>query len=182
VGHGTTQDFAAGIAAVRLAPTDVGIVELIVARPGMKQRAVLDEAELTIDDGLVGDGWRHRKSRTADGAPDVDRQLTIMSTRAIALFASTRDDWALAGDQLFVDLDLSHRNLPTGTRLSLGTAVIEVTDAPHNGCAKFADRFGIDAARFVNTPDGKELRLRGINARVVQPGRVTAGCKIAKQP
>ncbi|MEY2423168.1 MAG: hypothetical protein QOI95_3235 [Acidimicrobiaceae bacterium] len=177
VAHRTTDEFEAALDTLWGSPPDNGTVELIVCRPAVGERELLDEAELTAEAGVVGDTWRDRGSRqTPDGSAETNRQLTIMNARAIALFAGEdRSRWAEAGDQLFVDINLSDDNLPTGTRVQLGTAVIEVTAEPHNGCAKFAARFGQDAARFVNSPEGKELHLRGINARVVQAGTVRRG-------
>lgn len=167
----------AALDTLRASPFDEGMVELIVRRPAVDERELLDEAELSVEAGVVGDTWRERGSRnTPDGTAESNRQLTIMNARAIALFAGDdRARWAEAGDQLFVDINLSDDNLPAGTRVQLGTAVVEVTAEPHNGCAKFAARFGQDAARFVNSPAGKELHLRGINARVVQSGAVALG-------
>jgi MOSC domain-containing protein YiiM len=137
---------------------------------------VLDPAE-----GLVGDTWNVRGSgRTADGSSHPDMQLNVMNARVVALLAQDLERRALAGDQLYLDLDLSVSNLPPGTRLALGEAVIEVTDQPHTGCAKFSSRFGVDALRFVNSPEGKELRLRGLNARVVVPGAVRQGDTVTK--
>ena len=177
VTHRTTDELVAALDTLRGSPPDQGIVELIVRRPAVDVRELVDEAELSIDAGLVGDTWRDRGSRhTPDGSAEANRQLTIMNARAIALFAGNdHARWAEAGDQLFVDINLSDDNLPTGTRLQLGSAIIEVTPEPHTGCAKFAARFGEDAARFVNSPAGKELHLRGINARVVQAGTVRRG-------
>jgi hypothetical protein len=157
-------------------PLTDGPVELIVRRPAPLQRETLDEAELDPDDGLVGDCWRSRGSRsTPDGGAHPGMQLTLMSSRAAEVIAGGRDRWALAGDQLYVDLDLSEANLPAGTLLTLGTATIEVTGAPHTGCQKFKERFGGDALRFVNTRDGRALRLRGMNTRVVVGGTVRVG-------
>lgn len=152
-------------------------MQLIVRRPAVDEREVLDAAVLTLDEGIVGDTWRARGSRhTPDGSAEPDRQITIMNARAIALFAGDEPErWAEAGDQLYLDIDLSDTNVPAGTQLQLGTAVVEITDKPHTGCAKFARRFGEDAARFVNSPAGKELHLRGINARVVTAGSVRVG-------
>jgi MOSC domain-containing protein YiiM len=177
MGHGTKDEFEAALDTLRASPSDNGTVELIVRRPAVDERELLDRAVLSLDTGVVGDTWRDRGSRhTPDGSAEANRQITVMNARAIALFAGNdRARWAEAGDQLFVDIDLSDANLPTGTRVQLGTAIIEVTAEPHNGCAKFAARFGQDAARFVNSPAGKELHLRGINARVVQAGTIARG-------
>jgi MOSC domain-containing protein YiiM len=182
MGHRTTDELVAALDNLRDSPSDDGVVELIVRRPAVDQRELLDEAQLSADEGIVGDTWRPRGSRhTSDGSAEPERQLTIMNARAIGLFAGDdRRRWAEAGDQLYVDLDLSDENLPAGTRLRLGSAVIEVTAEPHTGCAKFAQRFGMDAARFVNSPAGTELHLRGINARVVTAGAVRVGDKVGK--
>jgi MOSC domain-containing protein YiiM len=107
-------------------------------------------------------------------------QLNLINARLIALLAQDKARWPLAGDQLYVDLDLSEENLPPGTRLTIGAAVIEVTDQPHTGCKKFAARFGADAVKFVNSPEGKALHLRGINAKVVQGGTIRAGDTVRK--
>lgn len=154
---------------------------LIVRRPAVDAREVLEEGELNADEGLSGDTWRMRSSsRSGDGRAHPDMQLNVMSARAAALVAQSDDRWALAGDQLFVDLDLSAANLPAGTRLAVGEAVIEVTAQPHTGCRKFVDRFGLDAMKFVNSPVGRELNLRGINAKVVQAGIVRVGDTVRK--
>jgi hypothetical protein len=151
-------------------------VELIVRRPSVNEREVLAQGELNLDVGLVGDTWaRRRSSSTPDGSPNPDMQINIMSARVIALVCPDRNRWPLAGDQFFLDLDLSAENLPVGSRLSLGSAVIEVTPPPHLGCQKFVARFGLEAMRFVNSPLGKQLRLRGINAKVVHAGVVRVG-------
>ena len=137
---------------------------------------MLEEAVLDVVEGLMGDNWRTRgSSRTDDGAAHPGMQVTLMNARAAGLVAGTRDRWALAGDQLFVDLDLSDASLPAGTRLEIGTAVVEISAEPHTGCKKFAEWFGRDAARFVNLPEGRVLRLRGLNARVVVSATVRPG-------
>jgi hypothetical protein len=174
----STAELEAGLAAVRAAPADAGTVELIVRRPAIGAREIVTTGTLTEADGLAGDTWRARGSRhTPDGSAERNRQLTMVNARAVALVAGDdRARWPLAGDQLYVDLDISEDNLPPGTRLRLGaTAVVEVSEEPHTGCAKFRDRFGVDAGRFVNSPDGRRLRLRGLNARVVTSGDVTTG-------
>jgi hypothetical protein len=174
-------EHSAALDHIRASPGDGGTVELIVARPAVGERRVLTTAVLDETVGLVGDTWNERSSsRTADGSPHPDMQLNIMNARAVALVAGEQDRWPLAGDQLYVDLDVSEANLPAGTRLMLGTAIIEVTAEPHTGCAKFSQRFGVDAVRLVNSPAGKELRLRGINARVVTGGVIAAGDTVRK--
>lgn len=179
--HRTTDRLEAGLDHVRAAPADGGRVARIVRRPAVDQREELGEAHLDVVEGLVGDTWRERGSTmTADRSPSPDKQLTVMNARLAALVAGSDDRWQLAGDQLYVDLDLSEANLPAGTRLAVGSAVIEVTAAPHLGCAKFASRFGRDALRFVNSPTGRSLRLRGLNARVVTAGAVRVGDAVRK--
>jgi hypothetical protein len=182
--HLGAEELAAGLEAIRDAPAEAGIVELIVRRPAQDKREVLEEGLLTVEDGLAGDDWRARGSRsTPDGASDPDRQLTVMGSRIVDLLAEgDRGAWPLAGDQLYVDLDLGVANLPAGTRLAIGSAVIEVTEPAHTGCAKFSARFGIEAQRLVNSPEGRELRLRGLNARVVRPGTVRRGDAIRRLP
>ena len=179
--HRTLEELEAGLAEVRRAPKEEGVLRLIVRRPAIDEREVLDEGRLDLAQGLVGDTWSTRSSsRTADGSAHPDMQLNVMNARAIELMAGERSCWALAGDQLYVDLDLSAENLPPGTRLALGSAVIEVTAQPHTGCKKFAARFGMDAIKFVNSPVGRELRLRGLNARVVQGGVIRTGDVVTK--
>lgn len=174
-------DLHAGIDAIVRSPSDAGTVELIVCRPQPEERTVLAEGQLDVSGGLIGDCWRARGNpSTADGAAEPDAQLTLMNSRAAALIAGDRDRWPLAGDQLYVDLDLSAASLPPGSRLQAGTAVLEVTALPHTGCGKFVRRFGVDAMKFVNSPTGRELNLRGINARVVQGGTVRPGDAITR--
>jgi len=168
-------EYEAGVDEIRESPENVGRVELVVVRPAIDERELLDVGRLDPVKGLVGDTWPLRRTRLPDGKPDPDRQLTLMNARAAALFAGERDRWPLAGDQLYVDFDLSESSTPAGTRLAIGTAVIEITAAPHTGCVKFAHRFGHDAQAFVNTPVGRELRLRGVNARVIVAGDVRPG-------
>ncbi|MGH3136682.1 MAG: MOSC domain-containing protein [Gaiellaceae bacterium] len=177
--HVSAADLEAGLPEIFGSPPTEGTVELIVRRPAEGEREVLEEATLDLAQGLVGDRWWAR-ARWKDEPLDTGTQLTLMNARVIALIAPDRERRPLAGDQLHVDLDLRPENLPSGTRLALGSAVIEVTDQPHTGCAKFTERFGSDAIRFVNSRSGRDLRLRGLNARVVQPGTVRAGDTIRK--
>ena len=179
--HLTMEELYAGLDEIRGAPKDDGVLELIVRRPQPGEREILEEGALDVHEGLVGDSWKDRKStRSADGLAHPDMQVNIMSSRVIALISQDKARWHLAGDQLFVDLDLSADNLPPGTQLMLGSAVLEVTDQAHTGCAKFVERFGLDAMKFVNSELGRQLQLRGINARVVQAGAIRTGDVIRK--
>jgi hypothetical protein len=166
----------AGLDYVLGSPRDEGTVELIACRPDTDRREVLDEAVLDCVEGLVGDNWRVRGSRhTPDGSALRSQQLTVMNVRVASLVAVDAERRALCGDQLYVDLDLSVENLPAGSRLAVGTAVIEVSAKPHLGCWKFDARFGRDALVFVNTKAARQLRLRGLNASVVVRGIVRTG-------
>ena len=177
--HRSADELTAGLDEILRSPAAEGTIELIVRRPAVDEREVLEEGLLDIDDGLVGDMWRARgSSRRPDGSANPDAQLTLMNARAAELVAGSRERWPLAGDQLFVDLDLSVENLPAGTRLGVGRAVVEVTAEPHTGCAKFSARFGTEAIKFVNKSPGRELRLRGVNTRVVTPGATSASARL----
>jgi hypothetical protein len=179
--HLTMAELEAGLDTIRQSPKDAGVIAMIVRRPKVDAREVLEEGELDLVEGLVGDTWKvRRSSRTPDGAAHPDMQLNIMNARVIALVAREKDRWPLAGDQVFIDMDVSSENLPPGTRLALGSAVIEVTDQPHTGCKKFEARFGLDALKFVNSPLGRQLQLRGVNAKVTQPGVIRVGDSVKK--
>jgi hypothetical protein len=181
--HLTKADLEAGLDVIRRSPGDEGLLHLIVRRPEVGGREVLNEGELDGGAGLAGDNWKARaRSPTPGASPPPDTQITLMNSRVIALMAQEVARWPLSGDQLFVDLDLSVANLEPGTRLALGTAVIEISDEPHTGCGKFVARFGLDAMKFVNSPLGRQLRLRGIYAKVVQRGVVRIGDIIRKLP
>jgi hypothetical protein len=174
--HLTAEELQAGLDHIGCSPKDEGVLDLIVRRPTVNERELLEQAELDLLQGLVGDTWNRRRSKsTPDGSPNIEMQITVINSRAAALVAREKNRWQLAGDQLYVDLDLSAENLPAGTRMALGSAVIEVTAPPHLGCQKFVARFGLEAMKFVNSPLGRELRLRGIHAQVVQAGQIRTG-------
>ena len=177
----STEQLDTLIDRISAAPTDVGTVELVVARPARGERLVLESAELRPGIGLVGDNYLERGSSKLGGGPaDPLAELNVMSARALeAVAGQDRERWPLAGDQLIVEFDLSEANCPVGTQLTVGSAVIEVTAKPHNGCVKFADRYGVEAARWVNSR--KDLRLRGICAVVVEAGRVAPGDSISRR-
>ena len=167
----SSTELEAGLEHILQSPKDAGVLQHIVRRPHEDEREIVAEAVLDPVEGLVGDSWKTRTS----GAPNHDRQLTLMNARVVALVAGPKDRWGLAGDQLFVDLDLSAANLPAGSRLAVGTAVIEITALPHTGCDKFKSRFGRDALVFVNGPAHRDLHMRGVNARIIQPGTIKVG-------
>jgi hypothetical protein len=179
--HLTIKELEAGLDEIRRSPKDEGILLLIVRRPKINEREVLETGELDTIVGLVGDTWNIRgSSRTADNSPHPDMQLNIMNSRAAALVAQDENRWQLAGDQLYIDIDLSDENLPAGTQISIGSAIIEVTAQPHTGCKKFVKRFGLEAMKFVNSPVGKQFHLRGINAKVVKSGTIQQGDVVKK--
>lgn len=174
-------ELEAGLDYIRQAPKDNGVLKMIVRRPQVDEREVLREGQLALQEGLVGDTWNVRVSRhSRDGRPHLYAQITVMNMRATALLAQSEDRWPLAGDQLYMDFDLSEENIPPGTRLAISSAVIEVSAEPHSGCKKFSARFGVEAMKFVNSPEGKRLHLRGINAKVIQAGTVRVGDTVSK--
>ena len=167
--HLSAAELELGVDHILASPNDDGELKRIVSRPAVDGRETPDQARLDVEVGLVGDSWSTR----VKVVPDM--QLNIMNSRVIDVVAQTPERWGLAGDQLFVDLDLSPENLPPGTQIALGDAVIEVTEPPHTGCKKFAARFGTDAVVFVNTGRGKTLNFRGICAKVVKSGDIKVG-------
>ena len=182
MGNRTTAELDAALDHLRDAPADAGTLELVARRPEVDAREVLDEARLTCSDGVEGDTWKVRGSRrTDDGSSHPDMQLNVMNARLGRLIADDDAHMAQAGDQLYIDFDISEANAPAGTRLAIGSAVIEITDQPHHGCPKFKSRFGQDALRFVNSPVGKELHLRGVNAKVIVEGTVRPGDTVTKK-
>jgi hypothetical protein len=174
VQHLDLNELEAGVDEVRQSPKDDGRVEMIIRRPSEGERELLDEARLDTEEGLVGDRWKLAAS------PHLAAQLTLKNARFAALVAQSPERRKLAGDQLYVDFDLSVENIPPGTRLEIGSAVVEVSDVPHTGCRKYLDRFGTDALKFVNSSVGRELNLRGINTRIVVSGVVRTGDAIRK--
>jgi MOSC domain-containing protein YiiM len=180
--HLSLDEIKEGLSEILQSPKDRGILRAIVIRPETDARVSLERCELSPEGGVHGDNWaKGCWMSLPDGRPHPDVQVTIMNARTLALIAQAQERWPLAGDNLVVDLDLSGDNLPAGTRLSAGSALLEITPVPHNGCKKFAERFGIDATRFVNSRDGKQVHLRGIYARIVEPGVITVGDTIEKR-
>ncbi len=177
----TRAELDAGLEYIRQSPRDGGTLRMIVRRPSVDERELLDEGELNLQDGLVGDTWNVRVSKhSKTGQPNLYAQITVMNARCIELLSPDRERWALAGDQLYVDFDLNDDNIPPGSRLAIGSAILEVSAEPHTGCQKFSARFGVEAMKFVNSPEGKRLHLRGINARVIQAGTIRVGDMVRK--
>jgi hypothetical protein len=173
--HLSTEEIEAKIADVLASPKDNGTLEMIVRRPEENRREVVESGFLSVENGLVGDNWLIRgSSRTDNGLGHPEMQLNLMNWRFINLIAGCRERVQLAGDQLFVDLDLSPANIPPGTQLSIGDAVIEITPIPHLGCKKFVERFGMDAMKYANSDFGRTHNLRGVNAKVITAGEIAA--------
>ncbi len=173
--HATQSELEQALDHIQAAPKHEGRIEHIIRRPTTNEREALEVAELDVTRGLVGDYWfagiEHAKNRNVY----LNSQITLMNSRVIHAIAQNKNRWALAGDQFYVDLDLSDEHLPPGTRLALGSAILEVTAEPHLGCSKFKDRYGKAAVMFVNSTLGKSLNLRGVNARILQGGQVSVG-------
>jgi MOSC domain-containing protein YiiM len=179
--HLSLAELEAGVSHIKQSPVDNGTLEMIVVRPDTDERVLPETCDVSPERGVHGDNWATRKHvQLSDGGIETGYQVTLMNVRALNLIARTKDRWSLAGDQLIVDFDLSEDNLKVGQRLQIGTAILEVTDLPHRGCAKFAARFGHVAHKFVNTGDGWHLHMRGLKARVVQAGVVAVGSAITK--
>lgn len=181
--HRTMDELRSGLPLVVASPKDGGRLDAIVVRPERDARRDLVSCRLDVSLGAMGDRWGAQfDSPPLPGMPVLDSQLTLMNSRAATLIAVERSRWELAGDQLYVDLDLSDGNLRAGDRLRVGAVVLEVTAKAHLGCRKFAARFGEDALAFVNSTEGKRLHLRGIYAKVVTAGVVRCGDPIHKIP
>jgi hypothetical protein len=181
--HLTLTELEDGLTQLGASPHNDGVIEMIVSRPTHNERLTLERAELQSGQGLVGDNWLVRgSSRTDDGSANPEAEITLMNSRTIQIIAGERERWSLAGDQIFVDFDLSVDNLPPGQRIAIGTAILEVSATPHTGCAKFTERFGNGAIRFVNSPEGRQARRRGVNTRIIQGGIIQTGDKITKLP
>lgn len=176
--HRTTAELDSLLDGILAAPQDAGPIEMIVRRPSENQREVIDSGELTSAEGLVGDDWKNRFDEGAE--PYREAQLTLMNARVADAVAVTRDRWPLAGDQIYVDMDISKENLPAGTRLRIGDAVVEISETPHTGCAKFSGRFGKEALRWANVGEGRDRRFRGVYAFVVEDGGFAVGDKVTK--
>ena len=179
--HLSMTELEAGMDYIRQSPKDNGILKMIVRRPVEDEREVIERGELDLSEGLVGDNWKPRGSKhSEDGSANPEAQITVMNARTIELLAQEEERWPLAGDQLYIDMELSDDNVPPGTRLAIGSAIIEVSAVPHTGCKKFSARFGVEAMKFVNSPEGKRLHLRGINTKIVQPGVLRVGDIVKK--
>lgn len=176
----TTEQITERVSKLTPAPTDSGMVATLIVRPDTNERKIVPSIHVIPGEGIVGDNYLARgDKRTPDGSAHPEGQICLMNASVLDVLADgDTNKWQLAGDQILVDFDLSTDNIPGGTRLSIGTATFEVSNKPHNGCAKFAERFGMDASRFVNSD--KVQRYRGINVMVVTEGDVSVGDTISK--
>ena len=178
--HVAREDLDARLPELRALDAAEGTLELIVRRPSEGDRELPATAEISLEAGLVGDRWRASAHRDEAGAVSRENQLTLMSIRMLELIAEP-ERWPLSGDNLLVDMGLAMESLPIGSRLAIGEeVVVQISEVPHTGCAKFSARFGSDALRFVNSPEGRVLRLRGVNAHVIEPGTVSTGDAIRR--
>jgi MOSC domain-containing protein YiiM len=173
--HLTLDELSLGLDHILASPQDGVRVEMLIVRPENDERVTPDSVELSAELGVHGDHWS-----TGEYRDEPDIQVAIMNSRVLDLVAGSRDRWPLAGDNIIIDLDLSQENLVPAQKLQAGSAILEITEIPHEGCKKFSTRFGADALRFVNLGRAKELRLRGIYARVVEPGTISVGDRLSK--
>lgn len=172
----TLDELNSGLDEILGSPVDGGRVDMLIVRPMADERQTPQTVEVNSEVGVVGDHWSR-----GEYSDESDVQIAIMNTRVLDLVTgNARDRWSLAGDNLIADMDLSQENLVPGQKLEVGSAILEITEVPHKGCSKFSSRFGADALRFVNLGRAGELRLRGVYARVVQPGHITVGDQINK--
>ncbi len=177
----TLEHLQTQIKHIQDSPKDSGSVVLIVRRPTTEEREIISQGRLIPTAGLEGDNWHERGSASMpDGSANPEAEITLMNTRVIQALTENESRWALAGDQFFVDFDLSEENIPAGSRLAIGSAIVEVSPLPHNGCKKFSARFGVDALKFISMAENKPLRMRGINAKIIQAGDVKQGDLILK--
>lgn len=177
----TIEEIESRLENIKQSPKDAGVIVLLVCRPATDERQIITKAKLELQNGLEGDNWKTRGSKsTPDKSADPEAQITLMNSRVIDLLTEHQNDWQLAGDQIFVDFDLSLDHLPPHSKIQVGSAILEISAKPHTGCKKFSDRFGIQALEFISTPQGKSLRMRGVNARVIQAGEIHVGDVVRK--
>lgn len=170
-----------GIDEIKASPKDNGVLEMIVRRPETETREIIQAGIISVENGLEGDNWKARgSSAMPDGSADPEAQITLMNSRVIQLLSGDKENWQWAGDQLFVDMDLSIDNLPPHSRIQVGSAILEISAKPHTGCKKFSGRFGVEALAFISAPLGKALRMRGVNAKVIQAGEIKVGDAVKK--
>lgn len=172
----TTAELENNLHYILSSPKDAGRVESIIVRRRKNERELRKEVFLSLEKGVEGDRWFD----LSKGEPDPRRQLTIINSRLIKLLAQSEDRLCLAGDNLITDFDLSVSNLPVGQRLTIGNVIIEISDVPHTGCLKFAERYGNDSVEFINAPERSNLRLRGVYAKFLNSGLIYLGDSINK--
>ncbi|MEM6942438.1 MAG: MOSC domain-containing protein [Pseudomonadota bacterium] len=179
--HRTRAELEAALPLILAAPKDGGRLDMIVSRPAPGERTLPQRARLTAEGGVEGDHWAKGCWLSLDdGTPHPDVQICLMMSRMIRAIAGEEAHWPPAGDNLFIDMDLTPANTPPGTRLALGSVEMVVTPEPHNGCEAFIERFGREACVFVNTGPGKTHRLRGIYCRVTKDGDISVGDSLRK--
>jgi hypothetical protein len=176
-----TSELELGVDEIKASPKDNGVLQMIVRRPKTETREIINAGEINLENGLEGDNWKARgSSAMPDGSADPEAQITLMNSRVIQLLAGDKENWQWAGDQLYVDMDISIDNLPPHSRIQIGSVILEISAKPHTGCKKFSGRFGIEALEFISTPLGKALRMRGVNAKVIQGGEIKVGDVVKK--
>jgi hypothetical protein len=179
--HLSLEELQSHLDSIKQSPQDDGILKAIVIRPVSNERVGMESSVVTPDGGVHGDRWAKQAwLNLPEEELEPKAQITVMNSRAAEVIARNRARWPLAGDNLYVDLDLSEDNLQAGQQLSIGSAVFEITPQPHNGCGKFEQRFGAEALKWVNSEEGKHHHLRGIYIKVVKAGVINVDDTITK--
>jgi hypothetical protein len=172
----TAAELEAALPSVLAAPGGAGLVRLLCTRPQPNARAFPEVLTLSRGKGATGDYHPARPwLRLPDGSPDPRIEVSIMPWRVLDLVWRERDRVAHPGDNIAVDMTLAEADLPAGTRLAAGTAILRVSDVPNDGCAKWKVRYGKAAHDWITTPDHLRLRLRGLYAAIEQDGEVRIG-------
>ena len=168
---------------INRAPLDEAEIDCLCARPDFGTRAFPDKLILTVDHGILGERWTHSPWLTLpNGDPDPRIQVSILSKRVMDLCWRDRERVIHPGDPFVVDMNLGEANMPVGTRLAIGTAIVEVSDKFNTACVKWRDRYGQDSLHWMNLARNRPYRLRGILCRIVQDGEVKLGDRLAKLP
>lgn len=180
--HATMDELLAATPSILDAPKDRAEISMLCLRPGYNQRRFVDHIDVSPEEGIPGERWSTRPWLTLpDGAAHPGIQVCILSKRVLDLVWRDRATTPHPGDTFIVDMDLSEDNLPDGQLLQAGSAVLRVSEVFNDGCVKWKARYGADAKDWVNLPEYRAARLRGILCSVEQAGRIANGDLLIKK-